>query len=63
MSIKKLALILGISQYIFKNPYEDLPVISSTGHKQTKKYSYLTKKQKKARAASKRAKVARRLNR
>jgi len=64
MSMKKAALMLGLAATMmdYNNPYADLPEIRYSGSKPSSK-SPLTKKQKKARAASKRAKHARKRNR
>ena len=64
MSMKKAALMLGLAATMmdYTNPYADLPEMRYSGSKPNRK-SPLTKKQKKARAASKRAKQARKRGR
>ena len=64
MSMKKAALMLGLAATMmdYTNPYADLPEMRYSGSKPIRK-SPLTKKQKKARAASKRAKQARKRGR
>ena len=64
MSMKKAALMLGLAATMmdYTNPYADLPEMRYSGSKPSRK-SPLTKKQKKARAASKRAKQARKRGR
>jgi hypothetical protein len=62
--MKKAALMLGLAATMidYTNPYADLPEMRYSGSKPSRK-SPLTKKQKKARAASKRAKQARKRGR
>ena len=64
MSMKKAALMLGLAATMmdYTNPYADLPEMRYSGSKPSRK-TPLTKKQKKARAASKRAKQARKRGR
>ena len=62
--MKKAALMLGLAATMmdYTNPYADLPEMRYSGSKPSRK-TPLTKKQKKARAASKRAKQARKRGR
>lgn len=53
---------LAAAMMDYRNPYEDLPEMSYLGSNPRRK-SQLTKKQKKSRAASKRAKKSRKRNR
>lgn len=64
MSMKKAALMLGLAATMmdYTNPYADLPEMKYSGSKPSRK-SPMTNKQKKARAASKRAKKARKRGR
>lgn len=64
MSIKKAALMLGLASTMidYTNPYSDLPKISYSCSKPSRK-SPMTNKQKKARAAHKRSKQARKRGR
>lgn len=64
MSMKKAALMLGLAAKMmdYTNPYADLPEMRYFGSKPSRK-KQLTKKQKKARAAAKRAKQAHKRNR
>lgn len=61
MSMKKAALMLGLAATMmddYKNAYSDLPEMSYSGPKPSRK-SPMTNKQKKSRAACKRSKKAR----
>lgn len=62
--MKKVFLMLGLAATImnYTNSYADLPEMRYSGSKRSRK-NLLTKKQKKARAASKRAKQARKRGR
>lgn len=62
--MKKVALMLGLAATMmdYTNPYADLPEMRYSGSKPSRK-SPLTKKQRKSRAASKRAKQARKRGR
>lgn len=64
MNMKKAALMLGLAATMmdYTNPYADLHEMRYSGSKASRK-TPLTKKQKKARAASKRAKQARKRGR
>jgi hypothetical protein len=64
MSKTKVALMLGLAAAMmdYTNPYADLPEMRYSGSKPSRK-SPMTNKQKKSRAASKRAKQARKRGR
>jgi hypothetical protein len=64
MSMKKAALMLGLAATMmdYTNPYANLPEMRYSGAKPSRK-SPMTNKQKKARAAYKRAKQARKRGR